>query len=186
MLRPELEGLSKYISYLLRHHPETLKLKMDKQGWVKVDELIEKINETRVEKIDLDILLEIVRENNKQRFAIRENNWGMFIRANQGHTLKEVDMKFKAVMPPKVLYHGTGKKSVKSILEKGILAGRRQHVHLSSDIETAVNVGSRHGYPKVFEVNAEQMNKDGVEFYLSENNVWLTNFVDKKYIRVIR
>ena len=186
MLRPELEGLSKYISYLLRHHPESLKLKMDKQGWVKVDELIEKINEIRVEKIDLDILLEIVRENNKQRFAIRENNWGMFIRANQGHTLKEVDMKFKAVMPPKVLYHGTGQKSVKSILERGILAGRRQHVHLSSEIETAINVGSRHGYPKVFEVNAEQMNKDGVEFYLSENNVWLTNFVDKKYIRVIR
>lgn len=186
MLRPELEGLSKYLSYLLRHHPETLKLKMDKQGWVKVDELIEKINTTCENKIDLDVLLEIVRDNNKQRFAIRENNWGMFIRANQGHTLKEVDMKFKPIMPPKVLYHGTGQKSVKSILEKGILPCRRQHVHLSSDIETAINVGSRHGYPKVFEVNAEQMNKAGIEFYLSENNVWLTNFVDKKYIRVIR
>lgn len=186
MLRAELQGLSKYLSYLLRHHPETLKLKMDKQGWVKVDELIEKINTTRVDKVTLDMILEIVRDNNKHRFAIRENNWGMFIRANQGHTLKDVDMKFKSVMPPEILYHGTGQKFVKSILEKGILAGKRQHVHLSSDIETAINVGSRHGYPKVFEVNSEQMNKDGVEFYLSENNVWLTNFVDKKYIRVVR
>ena len=55
MLRPELEGLSKYLSYLLRHHPETLKLKMDKQGWVKMDELIEKINTTRVDKVTLDM-----------------------------------------------------------------------------------------------------------------------------------
>ena len=186
MLRPELEGLSKYLSYLLRHHPETLKLKMDKQGWVKMDELIEKINTTRVDKVTLDMILEVVRDNNKQRFAIRENNWGMFIRANQGHTLKDVDMKFKPVMPPEILYHGTGQKFVKSILEKGILAGKRQHVHLSSDIESAIYVGSRHGNPKVFEVNSKQMNSDGVEFYLSENRVWLTNFVDKKYIRVIK
>ena len=91
--------------------------------------------------------------------------------------LKDIQEKYKKYNNEEVL---------KSILEKGILAGKRQHVHLSSDIETAINVGSRHGYPKVFEVNSEQMNKDGVEFYLSENNVWLTNFVDKKYIRVVR
>ena len=80
------------------------------------------------------------------------------------------------------MYHGTGKKSYNSILSSGIKKMSRQYVHLSQDINTAVNVGKRHGEPIVFKVDAMQMYKDGIKFYISENNVVLTDFVDTKYL----
>ena len=177
-----LESLSKYLSYLLRHHPEALKLKMDKQGWVSVDELLSKVNAMSPHSITLEELKEVVEKNDKKRFALRNNNWGLFIRATQGHSLPSVDMKYSPVKPPSVLYHGTATRSVDSILKKGILAMKRQYVHLSGDYDTAVSVGIRHGKVKVLMVDAEKMYNDGVEFYKSENGIWLTKFVDKKYV----
>jgi hypothetical protein len=44
---------------------------------------------------------------------------------------------------------------------------------LSTDMETAVKVGNRHGRPVVYQVNAGAMAKAGYRFYCSENNVWL-------------
>ena len=46
------ESMSKFLSYLLRHHPEYLNLKMDKAGWVSVDELLEKINDKLTPLVD--------------------------------------------------------------------------------------------------------------------------------------
>ena len=181
-----LESLSKYLSYLLRHHPEALKLKMDKQGWVSVNELLSKINAEGHYSISLEELKEVVDKNDKKRFALRENNWGLFIRATQGHSLASVDMKYSPVKPPNVLYHGTAYRFVDSIQKKGILAMKRQYVHLSTDYDTAVSVGIRHGKVKVLMIDAEKMYNDGVEFYKSENGIWLTKFVDKKYITVCK
>ena len=58
------------------------------------------------------------------------------------------------------------------------------YVHLSKDIKTAINVGKRHGNPVVLEINAKRMYKDGIKFYLSKNNVWLTKYVPSKYIKI--
>ena len=85
--------------------------------------------------------------------------------------------------PPKILYHGTGEKSVQSILETGIEKRTRKHVHLSADIETAVKVGQRHGKAYVFEVFAENMYNDKYVFYLSDNGVWLTGYVPTQYLK---
>jgi putative RNA 2'-phosphotransferase len=68
-------------------------------------------------------------------------------------------------------------------LDKGLEKRTRQHIHLSTDIETAIKVGQRHGKPKVFEVFAENMFRDDYEFYISENGVWLTDHVPPKYLR---
>lgn len=58
----------------------------------------------------------------------------------------------------------------------------RQYVHLSKDKETAEAVGKRHGKPIILSINAKKMSEDNISFYLSENGVWLTNYVDPKYI----
>lgn len=60
----------------------------------------------------------------------------------------------------------------------------RLYVHLSSDYETAVKVGKRHGKPVVLRVDAEKMAEDGAIFYLSENGVWLTGPVNSRYLTV--
>jgi putative RNA 2'-phosphotransferase len=104
------------------------------------------------------------------------------IRASQGHSIV-VDLGYSAVQPPMILYHGTGEKFVESILATGLQQQGRQHVHLSEQIETAHAVGTRHGKPVVFEVMAESMFSHGFDFFLSENNVWLTEQVPVQYLR---
>jgi len=124
-------------------------------------------------------LIDIVKSNDKQRFAFSEDN--KKIRANQGHSI-EVNVELKEIIPPDVLFHGTATRFFHPILLSGIKAGSRLHVHLSDNKELATKVGSRHGDPIVISVNCQQMIEDGIKFYLSENHVYLTEFVDKKYI----
>ena len=61
----------------------------------------------------------------------------------------------------------------------------RLYVHLSKDIETANNVGKRHGNPMILKVHSSQMFRDGIKFYLSENGVWLTEKVAVKYLELV-
>ena len=174
--------LSIFLSLLLRHKPETIGLHIEKYGaWADIDELIEKVNGNSKFSIDRELLEEIVREDEKQRYKISDD--GKKIRASQGHSIDVIiDMEMKE--PPELLFHGTADTNVRSILEKGIMHGKRLYVHLSKDTQTALKVGARHGKPVIFNVRAGDMYKDGHIFYLSENGIWLTKFVPKEYIEL--
>lgn len=177
-----LERISKFISMILRHKPEVIGITLDKHGWADVDELIKGINETREEiEFSKDTLETIVKTDKKQRYSFSQDR--TLIRANQGHSIP-VDVELEKKEPPKVLYHGTGIKSVKAIQEQGLLPIERLYVHLSTDVETATNVGKRHGTPVIFKVNAEQMQKDSYDFFQSVNGVWLTKEVPVKYLEL--
>lgn len=169
---------SKFLSYVLRHHPELINLNLDENGWANVDELIAKsTNDSQgfiFEELD-----EIVETNDKKRFIFNEDKTR--IRANQGHSI-DINLALISQKPPEFLYHGTAQSNIDSIFEKGIEKRSRQHVHLSQDKETASKVGMRHGKPVILTINTQKMFEGGLEFYLSENNVWLTDFVDIKYI----
>lgn len=178
MTEKEIVKISKFISLVLRHKPEILNLNMDEEGWVNVGDLIAKINNTSF-PLTKDVLDEIVVTNDKKRFAYSED--GKYIRASQGHSI-DVDLKLESKSPPNYLYHGTGEKFIDSIMENGIKKMNRQHVHLSSDFNTAIKVGSRHGKPHVLSIMANKMEEDGFKFFLSDNNVWLVNEIPSKYI----
>lgn len=169
---------SKFLSFILRHKPESIGLSLDTHGWADIEDLLTKAS-TKEMNITYDELLYIVQNNDKKRFSISED--GKRIRANQGHSIN-VYLELKEEVPPKVLYHGTATKFLDSILSSGINKRTRQYVHLSRDAETAVSVGKRHGNPIVLVINSAQMYKDGFKFYLSENLVWLTDNVPTKYI----
>lgn len=177
-----LERLSKFISMILRHKPEVIGITLDEHGWADVNELIKGINETGEEvEFSKAILEKIVKTDKKQRYSFSQDK--TLIRANQGHSIP-VDVELEKKEPPKVLYHGTGVKSVKAIQEQGLLPMERLYVHLSIDVKTATNVGKRHGTPVIFQVNAEQMQKDGYDFFQSVNGVWLTKEVPAKYLEL--
>jgi len=53
---------------------------------------------------------------------------------------------------------------------------------LSSDEETAHSVGQRHGLPVVLVVQARDMHRDGFRFFMSNNGVWLTEYVPRGYL----
>lgn len=169
---------SKFLSYVLRHHPELIDLNLDENGWANVDELITKSTNDS-QGFSFEELDEIVQTNDKKRFIFNEDKTR--IRANQGHSIG-IDLALKPQQPPEFLYHGTVQSNIESILEKGIEKRNRQHVHLSQDIETATKVGMRHGKPIILSIKTREMYENGIEFYLSDNEVWLTDFVDAKYI----
>lgn len=171
---------SRYISLLLRHAPEKAGITLDNHGWAKVDELIKGVNKTH--ELTFSILEEIVATDDKQRYSFNEDK--TLIRANQGHSIP-VDVELKEETPPQFLYHGTGEKYVSLIDKAGLISKSRLYVHLSKDIETAINVGARHGKPVLYRVDSERMAKDGFKFYLSVNGVWLTNIVPVEYLEKI-
>ncbi|MCZ9839361.1 RNA 2'-phosphotransferase [Brachyspira hyodysenteriae] len=170
--------ISKFVSLVLRHKPEYIGLELSKDGWANVYELIEKIK-SKGRNINKDILERVVLYNDKKRFRFNENH--TLIRANQGHSIN-VDLQFEEKEPPEILFHGTSISSIERIKQEGIKKMNRLHVHLSLAEETAKKVGERHGKPTTIKINSKQMYEDGIKFYLSENKVWLCDYVDPKYI----
>lgn len=170
--------LSKFLSLVLRHKPETIGITLSEDGWTDTTTLLKKMNEFG-KQIDLETLKIVVETNTKKRFGFNEDL--SKIRANQGHSLK-VNLGYAEKAPPELLYHGTAQRFVDSIFKTGIEKRNRHHVHLSKDVETASKVGQRHGKLAMLHVMAKQMHEDGFKFYESTNQVWLTDHVPVKYI----
>jgi putative RNA 2'-phosphotransferase len=133
-------------------------------------------------EITKEHLFHVVETNDKKRFALNDNKTR--IRANQGHSVK-VDLQLEPTSPPDILYHGTATRFLKPIMEEGLKSMNRTQVHLSDMIDTATNVGKRHGKLVILSVNAKQMHVDGFKFFISANGVWLTDFVPVKYLEVL-
>jgi putative RNA 2'-phosphotransferase len=176
-----MKDVSKLLSLVLRHQPDALGIVLDPEGWTDVATLLQKMR-IRGMAVDLALLKHVVATNDKQRFAFNADY--SRIRANQGHSVA-VDLGLVAVEPPVYLYHGTSETSIAAILREGLRKQSRQHVHLSADVATATKVGGRHGRPVVLRVKSGQMHQQGVPFYRSENNVWLTDFVAPEYLEII-
>ena len=175
-----LRNISKYISLILRHKPEVIGITLDPHGWADVSELIAGVNKTY--PFDMKTLERVVSKDEKQRYSFNENK--TLIRANQGHSIP-VDVELSNAKPPEILYHGTGQKYVESIDKQGLIPKSRLYVHLSTDVETALKVVKRHGLPIVYSVNSGDMYRDGITFYLSANNIWLTKSIPVKYLHKI-
>jgi putative RNA 2'-phosphotransferase len=172
------KSVSKFLSLVLRHSPEKIGLKLDENGWADVAELIAKCNK-KGQKLNPELLDYVVENNDKKRFAYNDDKTK--IRASQGHSIS-VELDLAETEPLDFLYHGTVGKFMESIRNEGLRKMNRQHVHLSKDKETAIKVGSRRGAPQILTIRSGAMFKDGFKFYLSENNVWLTDEVPAKYI----
>jgi putative RNA 2'-phosphotransferase len=173
--------ISKFLSFVLRHNPDSIGLQLDNEGWVAITELISCAAKNG-QKLTETIITEVVATNDKKRFSLSLD--GQRIRANQGHSIP-IDLGLPEREPPALLYHGTATRFIESILRSGLMPGSRQHVHLSSDQGTALKVGQRHGQPVILQVNSGQMFMNGCKFYCSENGVWLTDHVGREYLTII-
>lgn len=169
--------ISKFLSYVLRHKPESIGLELNPYGWILIDDII--ANSKKDIILSNEVIEGTVLNNKKERFTISDD--GKYIRANQGHSIK-VDLQLTPKEPPVILYHGTATRFLDSILKEGLKAGQRQHVHLSSDIQTAKEVGSRYGKPVILTIDSKQMYQNGYQFFISDNHVWLTESAPYQYI----
>ena len=172
--------ISKFLSLILRHKPETIGLLLDENGWADVEILLKACagNGNAFTRTELE---EVVATNDKKRFAFDETKTK--IRASQGHSIA-VEIGFEEKIPPKVLYHGTAEKNVKAIFKNGLQKRQRHHVHLSTETETARKVGIRYGKPVIFRIDAEKMSAENFKFYISANGVWLTDEVPPGFLEI--
>ena len=179
-LTREQVRLSRRMSLVLRHRPEVAGLTLDANGWVPVADLLAGLGVTRT---DVDV---VVAGNDKSRFAITTGADGVDrIRASQGHSRRvQVDLDLPATTPPAVLFHGTPRANLPSIMREGLRPRSRHHVHLSPDVPTALVVGRRRSSDvAVLEVDAAAMAADGHVFHRSDNGVWLTAVVPAAHLR---
>jgi putative RNA 2'-phosphotransferase len=170
--------ISKTLSYILRHNPGDYGVTMDQEGWVEVLDLLEALYRRGYE-LDLSTLFDVVKTNDKQRFALNHDNTK--IRASQGHTI-DLQIAFQEATPPETLYHGTTESNLPSIMRDGLKKMERQHVHLTEDMDAARKVGARRGKPVVIAVMSKSMSENGFRFFLSENHVWLIDHVPPTYL----
>lgn len=167
------------MSLVLRHEPERIGLFVDEEGWANLEEFAARIG-GELPGTELDDILEVARTDAKGRYVIESGR----IRAAQGHSI-DVDTVGEAQSPPSVLYHGTTADAWQAIRHHGAIHGMgRIHVHLSSDVVTALSVAKRRrGHHVVLEVDSARMHADSVEFYRAANGVWLTRTVALRYVR---
>jgi len=170
--------ISKYLSYVLRHKPESIGITLSKNGWIDVKELIEKSDFSLM--LNFNDIKYVVDNSDKKRFSLSEDFCE--IRANQGHST-DVELEFEEVKPPTILYHGAPVGVVDQIMKEGLKKMNRHHCHLSKDIETEEKVGSRRGEFEILEVEAMRMRADGHKIYISENGVYLVDEVPAEYIK---
>ena len=171
--------LSKEISYALRHAPWEYELEMDEDGWVSIEQLLDALRrENEWKSITQDDIQQMIDISEKKRHEIAGNR----IRAFYGHSIPMKISKLETKLP-EILYHGTARRFMKSIMENGLSPQSRQYVHLSQDIETAQNVGKRHDdKPCILVIDSLRAWNDGISFYYGNEKVWLADEIPSKYI----
>ena len=184
-MKPHTQGsshnlvhLSKFLALVLRHKPEAARTTLDQEGWADVNELIQGCRSAGHAEL---------RDAGEDRPRGCERP----VRLQRGraeHPSKpgqgvDVNLGLAVVRPPEVLFHGTTPAVLPSIRREGLTKQARHHVHLSSDVPTALAVGSRRGRTVVLPVCAGAMHADGYAFYQSAKGVWLTDAVPPTYIR---
>lgn len=177
-MKSSQKRISKFLSLVLRHRPEKIGISLDPAGWAKVSELLEGFRKNGLDLSSKE-LQQVVQKSKKQRFTLSDD--GKFIRANYGHSIP-VDLQYEAKQPPEILFHGTAQRFVESIQQEGLTSQNRQFVHLSVDEPSAIQVGKCHGKPVILRIKAEEMFRNGFQFYQLENGIWLTITVPAEYI----
>jgi len=188
MERRRLVKLSKFLALILRHQPERFALKLDDEGWASLSEVMEILkglpNFRWATRADVMAVVEGGAGNDKRRFQVEENR----IRACYGHSLAHptdvfYPLRYEPVIPPAVLYHGTSPTALEAIRREGLRPMERQYVHLSTDPETAVQVGARHDErPVVLTVRAGDAHAAGVVFYQADEAVYLAKHVPPAFV----
>ena len=174
--------LSKTVAHALRHEPHLYELELDKEGWTDVTTLLGALRGHKRIWRDLGEaeVAHMVANSSKKRYELSED--GARIRALYGHSTPQ-KLKKTPGEPPEILYHGTSPEVAAIIRGDGIRSMARQYVHLSVDVDTAMEVGHRKdGKPILLEARAREAHGDGIAFYEGNALVWLADYIPPDYI----
>ncbi len=180
-------SLSKLLALILRHDPHRFGVEMRPDGYVNLDNLVEKIKKLdRFSWVTRNDIIRVVRDDEKQRFELSNFDNATWIRARYGHNKNlGVLIEYPVVSPQEIslLYHGTIEAKVVAIEKEGLKPMDRVYVHLSSNLKDAIEVAKRRiGRPVVIVIDARKMIIDGYRIFKATNRIYLTRYVPPKYI----
>jgi len=173
-LSPE-ERLSRFLAYVLRHHPEEVGLALDERGAADVDALLAAArSRPGLTGTTRDGLLALVTDHAAHRFELTADGR---IRARYGHSLAQ-PIRYDPADPPAQLFYGTDATAAEQALIVGLFPAGRQYVHLSVDTPAAREVGRRHvDPPAVLCVDTAGAGRAGIAFYRGGATVWLADAI---------
>ncbi|XP_045605907.1 tRNA 2'-phosphotransferase 1 isoform X1 [Procambarus clarkii] len=165
--------LSKTLTWLLRHGAEKEGLTISTEGWANLEDVLKRPN---FKKVGIDKVKEIVANCPKQRFALKEENGEIYIRANQGHSFQVDDLDLEEITTDSDLstvVHGTYYSHWNSIKEQGLSRMKRTHIHFAPGLpgESGVISGMRSSCQILIYLDLAKALKAGFKFYRSANNV---------------
>ncbi|GLJ13193.1 hypothetical protein SUGI_0207200 [Cryptomeria japonica] len=185
----KINSLGRLLTRILRHNAVKLRLNIRPDGYVPLDQLL-KLREKSFAGIPLcshtiDDVHEAVKNDNKQRLSLLEENGQLYIRANQGHTVNvvesdELSTPISSAEEVPVCVHGTYRKNLESIFKSGLSRMKRLQVHFATGLPHDGDVisGMRANVEILIFLNVEMALKDGMKLYLSANKVILTEGFD--------
>jgi len=176
----DFEKLSRTLSHALRHAPRQYGIFLDEEGWAPLEDLMIGLREQRPEwqALTSDDIIDMNAKAEKQRYEIVDG----YIRALYGHS-RRIRLKREPGEPPELLYHPASFYAYKKIKFTGLKPFDRQYVHLSTDADTAHEVGKRHTRnPIVLIIYAAEAYANGIQFYPGGEKVWLSDFIPADYI----
>lgn len=166
---------SKAFSWLLRHGAEKEGLVVYPGGWVILDDILRKPN---FKKFTIDQVKELVDNCPKQRFALKEEEGVLYIRATQGHSIEVDDsdleeITFESQFP--VVVHGTYYRHWDQIKQQGLSRMHRRHIHFSPGLpgDDGVISGMRSSCQIYIYIDLAKALAAGFRFFKSSNNVIL-------------
>ncbi|KAF7289077.1 tRNA phosphotransferase 1 [Mycena chlorophos] len=180
------------LSFLLRHGAFQQKLPMRPDGYVKVEDLASDCLDScaletelcqlrhrsiAAHNLDVPTLQRIVVEDNKKRYKLQEEADGLWIRANQGHSMPELVVEMKPILSATEIpmaVHGTNLQAWPLIAKEGLSRMSRNHIHLAQDFEGKVISGMRKSTSILVFVDVSRALEAGIPFFLSFNDVVLT------------
>jgi len=187
-----LVQISKALTSILRHTAVDLGLNIRSDGYVSFEEILS-CSTVRKLSATLQELERITEESDKKRFEIMRCDETSYIRAVQGHSMKEVHEE-DLITPitkedgnfPEVCVHGTYRRHLPSILRQGLVAGGkngqtwRNHVHFGSREpgDERIISGMRYNCEVAIWVDLPKAVDNGIPFFVSKNEVVLTPGID--------
>ncbi|KFH48087.1 tRNA 2'-phosphotransferase-like protein [Hapsidospora chrysogenum ATCC 11550] len=201
--------VSKALSRLLRHQAENAGIKLDRDGYAPLDEVLA-YGPIRSLGVTLADVQTAVSDNDKQRFSLKPKDGStgsdatdFLIRANQGHSIKTVES--SSLLVPLTLDGGEGPGRVVHgtyfafwpaiVASGGLRPMGRNHVHCSRGTpEEGVVSGMRRDAELLVEIDVERsIAEGGLKWWRSDNDVILTEgdpenggLLSSRFFRLVR
>lgn len=176
------ERLSRFLALVLRHRAPQFDLRMDDEGFVDLDDLLDVIDERQpaLDWVEVEHIEALTRSEGRKRFEIRDNQ----VRATYGHSFHRL-ISYPPAVPPESLYVGVPRAKLPDLRLRGLLPQGRQYVHLSEQESEAEEIARHQGEGSiVVTVFSGKAHEAGVPFYHPTEGIYLVTKMSPEFLDV--